>query len=359
VKSHIFILPLAAAALLVVGTAQPSGQAAPQGRRAEKDTLPGAEAVKALVTRVTKKGWVPPRTPWGDPDISGNFTTKDEYTTPFERPKEWDGRQMEDITPAEFAKAKVEWQKTSAGRLNAPPAGAAKDAPPLRSTKFFTTMEGKNSRQWMVLDPSDGKVPALTPEARGRLIRGGAAADSYADRPLSERCIMYGELRTPGPYGNSQGILQTPNYVVIEQEQIHEARIVPIDGRPQPSAAIRNWFGVARGFWDGNTLVVVSTGFRPEMDFRGSSLGNARIIERFTRTAPDRVEWSMTLDDSTTWTKPWTWSLPMRQDDSEQIYEFACHEGNQGVEGILRNARAADKSGASQRRPAAGAPGVE
>jgi hypothetical protein len=343
-KSRILIPSLAVAVLLMVATAQTSGQAQ-QAKTHATDSLPGAEAVKALVTRVTKKGWIPPRTPWGDPDISGNFTTKDDYGTPFEVPKQWAGRRIEEIKPAEFAAAVAEWQKDSASRLNTPPPGAPKDAPPLRSTKFFSTMEGKNSRPWLVIDPPDGKVPELTAAARQRLIRGERGADSYTSRSLSERCIMYGELRTPGPYGNSQSILQTPNYVVIRQEQVHEARIVPLDGREQPSSAIRNDFGIARGFWDRNTLVVVSTNFSDEMDFRNSPLGNARIIERFTRTAPDRVEWSMTLDDPTTWTQPWTWSLPMRQDDSEAIIEFACHEGNNGVEGILRNARAQDKGG--------------
>jgi hypothetical protein len=160
---------------------------------------------------------------------------------------------------------------------------------------------------------------------------------------------MYGELRTPGPYGNSQQILQTPDYVVIRQEQIHEARVVRLDGRPHPSPQIRGYFGIARGHWEGNSLVVVSTNFRDEMDFRGSPLGNARVIERFTRIAPNKVEWTTTFDDQTTWTQPWSWSLPMTQDDREMIIEFACHEGNHGLTGILAAARATEKAASEKK----------
>lgn len=333
--NHMVIaLVVAGAGLLSAQTpASAQGQTKPRSHvAANSDTLPGAEAVKAFVAARIKKNWMPPRTPWGDPDISGNFTTKDEYTTPFERPAEWAGRRMEDITPAEFAAAVARWQKESSDRLA-----------PLRPINWFTTLEGRNNRPWFVIDPPDGKVPELTAEGKKRAIRGERVANSYTDRPLSERCIMYGGLRTPGPYGNSQQILQTPNYVLIRQEQIHEARIVSLDGRPQPSSKIRSYYGIPQGHWDGNTLVVVSTNFRDEMDFRGSPLGNARIIERFTRTAPDKVEWSMTLDDSTTWTRSWTWSLPMTRDDKESIIEFACHEGNDGLAGILGAARADEK----------------
>lgn len=333
--SRVLISVIAASAVVVtavVSSVSVAGQTETAARAALAASLPGAEAVKAFLAVRTAKNWVAPKTPWGHPDISGNFTTKDEYTTPFERPEEWVGRRMEDITPAEFAAAVVKWQQKSTDRLA-----------PLRPINWFSTLEGKNARPWFVIDPADGKVPPLTADGKRRARSGERAANTYTDRPLSERCVMYGELRTPGPYGNSQQILQTRDYVVIRQEQIHTARVIPLDGRPPASANLRGYYGIARGHWEGNTLVVVSTNFRDEMDFRGSPLGNARLIERFTRIAPNTVEWTTTFDDPTTWTRPWTWSLPMTQDDKEMIYEFACHEGNHGLPGILSAARAVEK----------------
>ena len=158
-------------------------------------------------------------------------------------------------------------------------------------------------------------------------------------------------VRLPTIYGNSHQIVQTPDHVVIRQEQVHEARIVPLDGRSPVDQKIRSYLGHARGYWEGNTLVVVTTNFHDQMRVRGFGVvgrgtrlraGNLRLIERFTRTAPGTVEWTMTFDDPTVWTRPWTFSLPMTEDDTQIIHEHACHEGNYGLANILSAGRSAE-----------------
>jgi hypothetical protein len=330
---------VAASVVSVVGQTSPQASASTE--------LPGAEAVKTFVAAHIAKNFRPPKKPWGHPDIEGIFTAKDEYNTPFERPDEWAGRRLEEITPAEIAASTLQRRKQSEKSIGAirqlewVVPGATKGVSP------FDFSEA-NSRPWFVIDPPDGKVPPLTAEGKARRVPPERGGDSYTDRSISERCLTYGALRTPGPYGNSHQIIQTPTHVIIRQEQIHEARIVPLDGRPHPNSAIRGWFGISRGHWDGNTLVVVTTNFEPRMDFRSSPLGNARVIERFTRIAPNKVEWSTTFDDPTTWTRPFTWSLPLTQDDQQMIFEFACHEGNTGIPNILSAARVADQKQARE-----------
>jgi len=326
--------------------------------------LPGADVVKAFIASRMAKNWVPPKTSWGDPDIQGVFTTKDEANTPFERPDEWAGRRMDDITPKEFAAAIVKRQREAVER--APFAGGGEPeegvaiAVPIH---WFDNLAAKNSRPWFVIDPPDGKIPPLTAEAAKRPRAfgpggGGAASggdaqtslrggrrDTYTDRYLGDRCIMWGSgvPHTPGIYGNSFQILQTPGYVVIRYEMIHEARLVPLDGRQHTSSKIRGYMGDSRGRWDGNTLVVETKNLHETANYRGAPGKSLRLVERFTRIAPNRVEWSMTFDDPTTWELPWTYSLPMTQDDTQIIHEFACHEGNYGMANLLSAARAEEK----------------
>jgi hypothetical protein len=186
----------------------------------------------------------------------------------------------------------------------------------------------------------------------------GGRRDFYTDRSVSDRCIAWGAWRLPTIYGNSYQILQTRDYVVLRQEQVHEARIVPLDGRLPIDSRIRSYLGDARGHWDGNTLVVVTTNFSPQMSLRGfggRGAGGAvaadrlRLIERFTRIAPGKVEWTMTFDDPTIWAQPWTFSLPMTEDDKQIIHEYACHEGNYGLANILSAGRTAEAQ--SEGRP--------
>jgi hypothetical protein len=171
----------------------------------------------------------------------------------------------------------------------------------------------------------------------------GGARDSYTDRSLGDRCIAFSPLRTPGIYGNSHQILQTPDYVVFRYEMIHEARMIPLSGRPHVGPRLRPHMGDSRGHWEGDTLVVETTNIHEEMNYRGAPSKNLRLIERFTRIAPDKVEWTVTLDDPTTWTRPWTYSYPMTQDDTQMIHEYACHEGNYGLANLLSAGRAAER----------------
>ena len=325
--------------------------------------LPDASVVKAFIASQVPTNWVPPTTPWGDPDIQGNFTTKDEANTPFERPADWAGRGIGEITSEELAVDIVERQQRALER--APFAGGGEPeegvaiAVPIH---WFDNLAAQNARPWFVIDPVEGTIPPLTAEARARppafrfrararadldaetRLRGGRR-DTYTDRYLGDRCIMWGSgvPHSPGIYGNSFQILQTADHVVMRYEMIHEARVIPLDGRPHPNPTIRSYLGDSRGYWDGNTLVVETTNLSETANYRGAPGKHLRLVERFTRIAPDKVEWTMTFDDATTWERLWTYSLPMTQDDTQIIYEYACHEGNYGMANLLSAARAQER----------------
>jgi hypothetical protein len=202
----------------------------------------------------------------------------------------------------------------------------------------------------LIVDPADGKIPALTAEAQKRMADRRAAArshgpaDSYENRSLNERCITRGlpEVMLPGPYNNNLQLVQTPAYVLLFTEMIHDARIVAMDGRPHDSPTLRSWMGDSRGHWEGDTLVVDTTNFTDRTNFRGSG-ANLHLVERFTRLNADTIEYRFTLDDPTTWTTPWTVSYPIVKTEGP-IYEFACHEGNYGLRDILSGARYEEKA---------------
>jgi hypothetical protein len=354
-SSSLALAALLASALVPLAAQTPAGRAAKSKPPA---SVPGAEAVKAFVTARMAKGYTPTKTPWGDPDISGVFTTKDEANTPFERPDEWAGRKMEDITPKEFAEALVERQQRA---LEAAPfAGGGEDlleqgvaiAVPIH---WFDNLTAKNSRPWFVIDPIDGKIPALAPTAASqKIVTPGFLAtgrDSYTDRSTTDRCIGGTVWKTPGLYGNSHDILQTPDTVTFRYEGMRTARTVRLN-QPHVSQTIRPLYGDSIGWWDGNTLVVETTNFPETVEYRGYSARDLRIIERFTRLGPKTVEWSMTFDNAKVWTKSWTYSYPMTQDETQPIFEYACHEGNFGLANILTAGRAAEKATGSSAMPA-------
>jgi hypothetical protein len=343
--------------------AQPRRPAAGTPRTISQDaTLPNADVVKRFIAGRTQKNWTAPRTPWGDPDIQGNFTTKDEANTPMERPAEWADRSMEDITPAELAEAIVKRQQAAVEFAPFFGGGEPEDGVAIAvPIHWFDNLMAANSRPWFVIDPPEGKIPAIKPDARtvGAAQRGGMGGrrDFYTDRSVSDRCIAWGAWRLPTIYGNSYQIVQSRDHVVLRQEQVHEARIVPLDGGPPVGPQIRSYLGHARGHWDGNTLVVVTTNFHPQMSLRGfGARGGAipaeglRLIERFTRIAPRKVEWTMTFDAPGVWPQPWTFSLPMTEDDAQIIHEYACHEGNYGLANILSAGRAAEAGTSSRQR---------
>ena len=336
-----------ASSVVVGGQAQPA--------RPDARSLSGSDTVKAFIASRVQKNWTPPKTPWGDPDLSGVFTNKDEANTPLERPEEWAGRTMGDITAAELAEAIGRRQEGALQR----------GSPRVVPIHWFDNLAAQNLRPWFVIDPPEGKVPARVagappeppiidlqnaPDLVGQAavdavdaLQDNNPKDAPANRTWSDRCIIVGGLwMMPAIYGNSYQILQTPDYVVMRQEMVHEARIIPLDGRPLPHQAIRPYIGTSRGWWEGNTLVVETTNINEKLQHRGASAKDLRLVERFTRIAPDRVERSMTIDDPTVYTRPWTYSIPMTEDDTQLIHEYACHEGNYGMANLLTAGRLLD-----------------
>jgi hypothetical protein len=152
----------------------------------------------------------------------------------------------------------------------------------------------------------------------------------------------------PTLYGNSYQILQTPGYVTIRYEMVHETRVIPLDGRPHVASSVRSYMGDPRGHWEDDTLVVETTNFKDEAAYRGANAATLRQIEHFTRIARDKVKWTVTVDDPSTWTKPWTFAMPLTMDDNQPVLEYACHEGNYALRNILSAARAEEKRTAEQ-----------
>jgi hypothetical protein len=295
-----------------------------------------------------------PRTSWGDPDLSGVFTNKDEYGTPFERPDEFAGKSFEDFGLAEMAALRAERLKSQ--REIAPSIGGSVEedtgaGPP----HWYEHLEAVNSQPWFVTEPADGKIPALTPAARERQaaqraqFAKRARPDSYADMSLNDRCVtrsLPGSM-VPGIYGSSYDITQSPGMVAIRYEMIHEARLIPLDGSAHVSPALRLHMGDARGRFEGDTLVVETTNF-PDGAYRNSTAG-LRMVERFTPIDQDTLRWEVRLEDPATWVAPWAFAMPLKRDPSQAVFEYACHEGNRGLANILSAARAADRAEAEQR----------
>jgi hypothetical protein len=312
----------------VIGTASLTGvPSAAQG------ALPGATST------VAKKAAAVLRTPWGDPDLQGIWTASG--VTPMERPAAYAGR--ETLTDNEISRL----NRDDEARADLPPRpgdpGAYND---------FWFGRGKRTKQTsMVVDPPDGRFPPLTPAGQAAskgLLRG---ADSWEDRHLWERCITRGGMPNamfPRAYNNNAQIFQIPGYIAILMEQIHETRLIPLDGRPHVPQSVRQWMGDSRGHWEGDTLVVDTTNIservsalQPWADFNSHSGSGERlhIVERFRRVDTNAIEYTITVDDPQMYTRPWTVRYPMTR-STELIYEYACHEGNYGMAGMLAAGRA-------------------
>jgi hypothetical protein len=299
-----------------------------------------------------------PRTSWGDPDLQGFWATPSSVATPLERPESVSGRT--ELTEEERA-AREEWVRnrrdTSAqvSRFNprADPVGNYND--------FWTPEEARmSSRTSLIVDPADGRVPPLTPEAQKRADEQAAArrargpADNPEDLGVWSRCIArVGAPIVPGPYNNNYQIVQSPGWVVIAAEVI-DTRVIPLDGRPHLPSTMRAWLGDSRGRWEGDTLVVETTNFSQNVNFRGAG-PNMKLIERFTRTSPTTIEYEFTVEDPTTFTKPWTAINTMSTLDGA-LYEYACHEGNSSMLQSLTGARAEEKAAAEKAAGEAGTP---
>jgi hypothetical protein len=303
----------------------------------------GALAVAAGQT--ASKSWTPPRTPDGQPDLQGIWNTA--TLTPLQRPANLAGQEF-------FSEQEVEaFEKESLTGVDADRRDGGAGADVGRAYNEFWRDRGRvvpTRRTSLIIDPPDGRVPALTPEAQKRNSARAEArrlrpADGPEDRSLAERCVAVsnaGPPMMPANYNSNYQILQSPGYVVILSEQIHDARVIPTDGRPHAPANVRQYLGDSRGRWEGDTLVVETTNFTDETAFQGSGPG-MRLIERFTRTAPETIVYEFTVDDPASFVRPWTAQMFMTRTD-ELLYEYACHEGNYGIEGVLAGFRAAERA---------------
>jgi hypothetical protein len=310
-------------------------------------------------TRATSgapKPWSPPRTAWGDPDVSGNFTNLYEVGTPFERPDEFAGRRLEDVNGDELAKIRRGIQERTRTEQLAGEIGGT------RWIWLDSFDHARGSVAWFVVDPPDGRIPPLTSEGQARIAaraaarrnNGRGAADGPEDRSLYDRCITRGlpGSMMPAIYGNSYRIVQGEGYVAIQYEMVHDVRIIPLDGRAHLTRNIRLDMGDGRGHWEGDTLVVETTNFRDRSAYRNGNPETMRIVERFTPIAPDKVRWAVTIDDPSTWMRPWTFAMPLTRNDKEQMMPYECHEGNYAMHNILSAARAEEKQGRTFSAPA-------
>lgn len=301
----------------------------------------------AAADQTAKDGWETPRTAWGEPDLRGIWDYR--TITPLERPKEMEGKPiLSDEEAAEFETRLVTTKNKDRRQAD----GLSTQADIANAYNEFWWDYGKkltdDKRTSLIVDPPEGRIPALTPQARERYkaIRAARARPPHGpeDRGAAERCILgfnAGPPYNPSAYNNNVHIFQTPGFVVLLVEMVHDARIVPMDGRSFLPENMRQWRGDARGRWEGDTLVVESRNFSDKTSFRGSGK-NMRLIERFTRIAEDKIVYEYTLDDPESFEKPWTAVIPMAKND-QPMFEYACHEGNQSMVTMLAGARAQEK----------------
>jgi hypothetical protein len=304
----------------------------------------------SIPARTTAKTWTPPRTPAGQPDLQGMWINA--TITPFERPAALAGKPF--LTEQEAAVLEQQAAERRAHADDAPTpgnVGSYNDVWFDSGTKVVATR-----RTSLVVDPPDGRVP-VKPAAEEARKRNLTNEDSYELMSPWDRCITRGPGRMfPAGYNNAYQILQTPGYVVILHEMIHEARIIPVDGRPHLDKSIRSWTGDPRGRWEGNTLVVETANFNDKGwiatnaasgRMRGVPHSEAlRLVERFTRVDADTISYEVTIEDPDMYTRPWTVAIPLSRDDSYQMFEYACHEGNRAIENTLSMARTAERRAA-------------
>jgi hypothetical protein len=299
-----------------------------------------------------QKSWSPSHTPDGQPDIQGIWSNAS--IIPLERPKDLEGKAV--LTPEEETayEARV-FSRSSRDKAPAPGAVGTYnnfwwDADARRAPNLHTSL---------IVDPPDGKVPPLTPQAQQRMQADRSyarehPADGPEDRPLMERCLMFATTGPPmlpsfynnvqyGPLTTHYQIVQTPDYVTVMVEHNHDFRVIPLNGRPHLPANVRQWLGDPRGHWENNTLVIDTTNFTDKTKFRGAD-ENLHLIERLTRTGPETLLYEFTVDDPTAFTKSWRAEIPMISNKGP-IFEYACHEGNYGLAGVLAGARADEKNG--------------
>jgi hypothetical protein len=318
----------------------------------------------AILVSQSPAGYVAPRTPWGDPDIQGLFTTDDELGVPFERDKalglretltdeEYQGREAQAARQAaadaeQFVAPASAQGRGGAGRGGNPEGGGGVGPP----GHWLERAPRPSRRTSLVTDPPDGRVPFLNEEARKRstvAVNARTSGQKPYDGPdaldLYDRCITRGlpHVIFPTIYNNTSQIVQGPGYVAIRYEMIHDTRVIPINGGPHLPPAMKQYFGDSRGRWEGDTLVVDVTNFPSNIvNYRGAGPG-LRLTERFRRVSADTVRYEVTVSDPTTFSRPWTAALHLRHSNQPDVFEYACHEGNYAMRNILSGARAAEQ----------------
>jgi len=325
----------------------------------------------------TSSAFTTPKTPWGDPDLQGTWTSDDTWGVPLERPAKFGTRRT--LTEDELKEREKTVQRSEefveTGGNNHSPAKAAADAlakgeapkpAPAQQGPFGGVDAAPVPGHWgefarrashqtsQVIDPPDGRIPAFTPEGKKRNDERNAvrfrSPETWTDWSYYDRCISRGVAGSilPVVYGNGLEIVQTPGYVAIRYEMVHDVRIIPTDGRAHLDSHIRSYMGDAVGHWEANTLVVETTNLLPNRlaiglngDFGGPPYSeDMKIVERFTRTAADTIDYQMTVNDPKTYTAPFTIAFPITHEPGYQLFEYACHEGNMAMRNMLSAARA-------------------
>jgi hypothetical protein len=317
--------------------------------------------------QTASKSWTQPKTPWGDPDLQGTWTSDDQRGVPFERPAKFGTRKT--LTEQELAD-RVKENEVLEGVI---------DTGERPNTGFWAAQKGKgvdekaappnwhefarrpSTQTSLVVDPPDGRIPALTDAGKALVAaaaaRRGELPATWLDLTMYDRCITRGVTGSIFPviYGNGTEVLQAPGMVAIRYEMIHETRIVALDGRQHAPAGIRSYMGDAIGHWEGNTLVVETTNFiggHVSVGVNGAAgppySDALKLVERFTRTGAGTMQYQVTISDPKTYTAPWTVAFPITQEPGYQIYEYACHEGNYAMHNRLSAARAEEREAAAK-----------
>ncbi len=319
------------------------------------------------------KTWTPSKTPWGDPDLQGIYTSDDYMNTPLERPANFgDRRYFTDAELAETAAAIARRAELDARteQQNVMGRGRAEEARPNNPLVFdggadrngWGERPRRPARQTsLIVEPANGRMPPLTPLGKQRLAEVGKRQtalspqrppQSWTDFDFYIRCISRGLAGSilPSSYDNGTQIVQAPGFVTILHEKVHEARVIPLDKRPHLGSSIRSYLGDSRGHFEGNTLVVETTNFLDNTTGVGRNGGNAiatsdalRIVERFTRVDADTINYEMTVDDPKLFTRPWKVAYPITQEVGYELFEYTCHETNYTMTNVLRGARVQEK----------------
>ena len=319
-----------------------------------------APRAETAATKPVKQTWTAPRTADGHPDLQGVWANN--IATPLERPRELEGRAS--LTDQEVAALRKKAHELFGdgnsdaafgdtvyrsvwANVNGTASGfKSVDGGTGDYSSVWTVEREWENRTSLITDPPDGRLPAVTPAAQQRRAAVAASRSRLPagpeDRAFQERCITYGSPQLTAGYQSYSQIVQNSNTVMIRSEMIHDVRIIPLDGRPHLPSTVQNWLGDSVGHWEGDTLVIDTTNYKPQ-SFMSTSSDKLHVTERFTRTGPESLKYEITIDDPDTWTKPWSLMIPL-QHTPDKIYEYACHEGNIGLTGILAGARAEERA---------------